>query len=250
MNLLKRSALTTLSLSIIACFSIAGGSAFAAASGSGATANTSGALTTAQQTDLANLKAKGSAEISRRLASLNSAASKINSDTKLSASDKSYLQSEVNTEISGLTTLQITLNGETQLSAARTDVKNIFNDYRVYALLLPKIRLITAADGEQTTDTKLSALATQIQAKITTDQNAGKNIATEQVDLTDMESKTSSAQSIASSLESNVLTLQPSDYNTDHSILSGDLSKLQTAHSDNAAAYAEAKTIVSDLKNL
>lgn len=250
MNRIKRIAPITVGITGVMCLTFAVGSAFAASSTTGTSKKNSAALTQVQQTDLTTLKTKGSAEINRRIDSLNSATSKINTTTKLSSSDKAYLQNEVATEISGLTSLESTLNGETTLSAARTDVQSIFSDYRVYALLLPKVRLIVAADGEIATSDKLTTLATQLQSQITTDQNAGKNVSQLQADLTDMQTQANNAQSIANSIESKVLTLQPTDYNSDHTILSGDLAQLKTAHADNQAAYNDAKKINSGLKSL
>ncbi len=246
MNKFNRSLVASATLTGLATLVIANGSTYAASTTTG-TAK-SAARSEAQTADLATLKTKGSAEINRRLTSLNSASSKISTTTKLSASDKSYLQNEINNEISGLTALQTSLNGETTLSAARTDVQSIFSDYRVYALVLPKTRLVTAADGEQSTDTKLTTLATQLQTKITTAQTAGKDVSTLQSDLNDMKAKTNSAQTIARGIESSVLSLQPTDYNSNHAVLSGDLSQIKTAHSDNKTAYTDAKSIATGLK--
>lgn len=246
MNIIKKGLITTVALGSAVCFLAAGGAAFAAAGNK----TSSGTLTQTQQTDLANLKTKGAAEINRRITSLNTAEGKINSTTKLSSSDKAYLQNEVSTEISGLTALETTLNGETTVSAARTDVSNIFNEYRVYALVLPKVWLISAADGEQTTSAKLSTLATQLQTQITTDQNAGKNVSTLQNDLNDMKTQIANSEAISSAMETKVLTLQPTDYNGDHTLLSGDEAQLKTAHTDNQAASTDGKNIVAGLKTL
>ena len=248
MNLLKKSLVGVVGAGSIACFMLAGNTVFAANLAS--KASSSGTLTQAQQQDLSNLKTKGSAEITRRLTSLNSALTTVGATTKLSSSDKSYLESEINTEITGLTSLQTTLNSETTLSSARADVQSIFSEYRVYALVLPKTRLVKAADGEQNTDTQLTTLANSLQTQITTDGNSGKNVTSAQNTLNDMNTQITNAQSIASSIESKVLTLAPSDYNTDHTILSGDLAQLKTAHADNLAAYNDGKTIAADLKNL
>ncbi len=235
-------------LSGVTLIALSGTTAMAASTTTGKTKSST--LTQVQQTDLDNLKTKGNAEISRRLTDLNSADKSITDTTKLSSSDQTYLENEVTSEVTGLSNLQTTLAGETTLSAARTDVQSIFSEYRVYALVLPKVRLVSGADAELSTDSKLSTLQSQIQTQITADQNAGKNVSAVQADLTTMESKTSAAQSTASSLETNVLPLQPTNYDSDHTILSGDLAQLETAHSDNVAAAQEGKTIVNALKSL
>ena len=101
-------------------------------------AATAGTLTATQQQALQNIINKGNQEIGRRLDALNTLSSKISTITKLSASDQSYLTTEVNTEISGLTSLKTQLDADTTLTAAHTDAQSIITEYRVYALVLPK----------------------------------------------------------------------------------------------------------------
>jgi hypothetical protein len=207
-------------------------------------------LTPAQQQHLQTIITKGDQEITRRLATLNTLTGKINAATRLTASDKSTLSGEVAATVSGLTTLKTTLDAETTLSAAHTDVQSIYSEYRVYALVAPKVSLIKVADDEQIVEGKLTTLSQKLQARITTEQQASKDVTALQADLSDMTSKTTAAQSISSSIESKVITLQPTDYNSDHALLSGDRDQLKTAHTDNQAAYADAKTIVAALKTM
>lgn len=239
---LKKAALIGGALGVVGIFGLNG---VAQAATTTSTANTAN-----QQQELANIKAKGAAEITRRINSLKTAESKISSTTKLSSSDQAYLENEVTTEISGLTALQTTLAGDTTVATAISDAKSIFTEYRVYALVLPKVWLVADADHQQTTEAKLTTLAGNLQTRITADQNAGKDVTTLQNELNNMIAKTNDAQAISSSIEQKVLTLQPSDYNSDQTILSGDKAQLNTAHSDNEAAYADAKNIVSGLKAL
>jgi hypothetical protein len=64
-----------------------------------------------------------------------------------------------------------------------------------------------------------------------------------------MTSKIAAAQAISSAMEANVINLQPSDYNSNHSLLSGDAATLKTAAADNQAAITDAKTIIASLKS-
>ena len=213
-----------------------------------AAAQSTSAATSQQR--LQTIISKGDQEISRRLTSLSTLTSKINAATKLTASDKATLTSEVKDTTSGLNTLKTTLDGETTVAAAKTDVQNIYNEYRVYALVTPKVNLIKVADDQQTVETKLTTLAQKLQTRITTAQQAGKDVSSLQSQLNDMTAKTSAAQAISSGIENKVIGLQPSDYNSDHALLSGDSAQLKTAHADNQAAYTDAKSIVAALKAL
>jgi len=213
-------------------------------------AQTGTSLTAAQQQRLQTIISKGDQEITRRLTTLNTLMSKINAATRLTASDKAALSNEVTTTISGLTSLKTTLDAETTLTAARTDVQSIYTEYRVYALVAPKIGLIKVADDQQVVESKLTALAQKLQTRITALQQAGKDVSSLQASLSDMTSKTAAAQAISSQIQSKVINLQPTDYNSDHALLSGDRDQLKTAHDDNQTAYNDAKTIVASLKTM
>lgn len=199
------------------------------------------------QTRLTNLKTRGSAEIDRRLTTLAKLTSLISSSPKLSTTEKSTLSTEVNNEISGLNTLKTKLNADTDLARARTDVQSIYSEYRVYALIVPKIHLLNVASAELVNDDKLTTLAGKLQTRITDATKNSSNISL-QISLEDMKTKIAAAQGLASGVLTKVDPLQPSDYNSDHAILSGQRDKLQTAHQDNVAAYNDAKTIVNGLK--
>lgn len=202
------------------------------------------------QTRLQNTISKGDQEIARRLTSLATLTAKINAATRLTASDKTTLTNEVNDTISGLNALKTKLDSETTTTAARTDVQDIYTEYRVYALVAPKVNLIKVADDQQVAEQKLSTLIQKLQSRITSAQNSGKDVTALQNALNDMTTKVNAAQSISSSIESKVIGLQPTDYNSDHAILSGDSAQLKSAHADNQAAYQDAKQIVAGLKAL
>ena len=202
------------------------------------------------QQRLANLKTKGDAEITRRLGALNKLSAVINSTSKLSATDKSNLTTQINNEIAGLNALKTKLDGETDLTVARADAKAIFDDYRVYALILPKAYLLKASDTILANDDKLTAFSDKLKARLDAAKAKGKDVSALQTKLTDMNTQIANAKAIASAVNAKVSPLMPSDYNSDHGILSGQKDQLKTAHADNQAAYADAKAIVSGLKGL
>ncbi|HEY5442758.1 MAG TPA: hypothetical protein VIJ68_04430 [Candidatus Saccharimonadales bacterium] len=204
-------------------------------------------------TDQAKLKLiinRGNNEITRRLATLKTLSSKISGATKLTADDKTSLSGEVNDETSGLTALQTKLDADTTVADARTDAQSIISGYRVYALIVPKVNLIKTADDQQVAEGKLAALAPKLQSRITAAQAAGKTVTSLQSGLTDLNKQTAAAQVISSKIEASVVGLQPSDFNSDHTILSGDRDQLKTAQNEIQAAVSDATTIVSGLKNL
>lgn len=212
------------------------------------TGSSSQSATQAQH--LEAIQTKGTQEIERRLTTLGQLNGKITAATKLTASDKSALTSEVTTEISGLTALKTQLNAETTLAAARIDSQAIYSDYRVYALIVPKIYLIKTADDQQVLEAKIAAIIPALQTNITAAQTAGKDVTALQTDLNNALAGEQAAQVISSAMEAKVITLQPTDYDNDHTILSGDRAQLTTARTDMTSAVTALKAIRSGLEQL
>ena len=175
MNTIKRTLFTGLALptllapafaySVVAAATTPGNtSTYYSAETASATSDSSSSSTDSQR--LSNIKTKGDAEINRRLAALGTLSTKISNATKLTSADKSTLLGEVTAEISGLTALKAKLDAETTVSAAAADVQNMVTEYRVYALIVPKIQFVRMADNQQVVQSKLTALATKLQTRI------------------------------------------------------------------------------------
>jgi len=245
MNLTKQKTIGLAALAVLMT-----GSVCISLMGNVANAVTQSTTSTASEKRLPVLISKGDQEITRRLTTLTNLTSKINAATKLSDSDKTALTNEVSTTASDLTTLKTQLDSETTLAGAKTDVQNIYSEYRVYALVAPKVSLIKVADDQQAVEAKLTTLAQKLQGRITANQQAGKDVTSLQSQLTDMTTNITTAQNISTAVEASVIKLQPTDYNNDHTILSGYRDQLKTAHTDNHTAYSDAKAIVASLKNL
>ncbi len=237
----------TLLLVLLASISLSGGVVVAAAA---ATTTTKTEMSAKQQAHLQLIKTKGDAEIARRLTKLNTLTAKIDGATKLTSSDNSVLSSEVTLTASGLTRLKDQLDNDTTVAAAIMDAKSIYSEYRVYALVAPKVNLVKVADDQQVVEGKLAALAKLINARLMAEQQAGKDVTSLQSELTDLNSKGSAALAISSKIESTVIGLQPSDFNSNHSVLSGDNTQLKTAHSDNMAAVTDARNIIAALQSM
>jgi len=214
------------------------------------TANKAVAQTAEQQQRLQVIQSKGAQEIDRRIVSLNTLSAKINAASKLTSSDKAALVSEVSTEISGLTALKVKLAAETTIDGAKVDAQSIINDYRVYALITPKINLIKTADDQQVFEAKIVSTIAALQTNVTNAKNAGKDVTALQAQLDVATAKEQAAQTISSTIQAKVIGLQPTDYNSDHTILSGDRAQLTAAHLDLVTAVTSVKAVRDGLKSL
>jgi hypothetical protein len=220
----------------------------AAATSTNTTSTSASAKASANsQAHLQRIITRGNAEIDRRLATLGTLGTLVSSATKLSSSDATTLRNTVSNDTSSLTSLKTQLDGETTVTAATADAQSIILNYRVYALVDPQVHLVKTADDQQVTEGKLATLSTTLGARITAAQQVGTNVTALQASLSDLNSKVAAAQSISSTIESSVVNLVPSDYNSNHTVLSGDRNQLQTAESDIKAAIADSKNIVAGL---
>jgi hypothetical protein len=214
------------------------------------TGSTTDTKTALEQQHLTNLQTRGDAQIQMRLATLNKLFGLITEDKHLATASRTSLSDEVTTELTGLKALQTKLDAETTSTAALIDVQSIFTEFRVYALVDPKVRLVRTADDQAAVETKLTALATKLEARINAAQAAGKKVTTLQGSLTDLKTKLAASTAISSPIGAKVIALLPSDYNADHTILSGNADQLKTAHTDNVAAFNDAQSIITGLKSL
>jgi hypothetical protein len=199
---------------------------------------------------LANIKSKGDQEIARRLKVLGTLSAKVNSATKLTAIEKTDLKSEITGEYNSLKALRTKLAAETTIAAAAGDVSAMVTEYRVYALVAPKVQLIKAADYQQEVQAKLTTLTAKLQSRINDAGAKGHDVTELQTKLDEMETKMAAAEAISADVEVKVLAIEPTDYNNDHGIVSGYQTQLKTAHTNNAGAVTDAKAIITGLKAL
>lgn len=249
-TLITRLGLSTAALALLLSVTLMGMAS--AQSNTANTTNTSNSASVAskQHIAMANIISKGNAEINRRETSLTALYARITGAKNLTSSDQSYLLSEAQTEASGLNNLKTVLDACTTFTCAKSNAQSIITEYRVYALILPKVQLTRMADDQQVIETALITLATKLQSRITNAQTAGNDVTTLQTDLNSMVADSNAATVISKNLEATVLPLQPSDYDANHDVLAGDLTQLQTARTDLQNAVTLAKTIITGLKSL
>jgi hypothetical protein len=197
---------------------------------------------------LANLKARGTSEINRRKENLTAASQKIQASTKTPASEKQVLTSQLNLETATLDALAKKLAAETTLAGARADVQSIVTDYRVYALMLPKTRMVASIDRFSVAEEKLNLLhdklLNQVRA-ITDSPDTSKDL---QDKLAAMQQEIDTAKSAADGLVPVLLALKPTDYNANHAVLVQYRDALKGAQEHLKAARDDAKAILEALK--
>ena len=158
-----------------------------------------------QDNQLQNIIQRADKLVENRLSSLNSLATRVQNDTRLTSSEKSSLSAEIQTDISGLTTLKAKIDADTDVSTARTDARQIITNYYIYALFEPKIRLLIVLNNLQTVTGNVQNLVPQIQNLINTFKSQGKDVTQLQTLLNDVSTQ---LQTINTTLTNDITTVQ------------------------------------------
>ena len=189
------------------------------------------------------------AEIDRRVVALDARQQALVSATHLSDADRAALDSNIDTTRSGLRTLRAQIEAETDAAALKSECESIWTGYRVFALVLPRTRLVTVADNEVFAGGRLDAATVKLQDAIDKAKAAGKDVSKAQSDLDGMKAKTASAKASAAGVPASVLPLTPADWNADHDVLKPARDTLKAARDDLKAAGQLAHQVVADLKS-
>ncbi len=170
---------------------------------------------------------------------------------KLITSDQAnVLRTDVSTNASGLAALQTKLNAETTAAAAHQDVANIFLQFRIYAVVLPRDYRRLYLDIAANIDAKLRGLSQQLKQAI-----AGAP-AGEQGQLNtlynDYIAQLTTAESQFDLAQSDFPALTPSNFNYNRSAYESSLNSLKTAeqtiHTDLKQAGQDVHQIAKILK--
>jgi archaellum component FlaC len=154
---------------------------------------------------LQNIKNRADSLIMNRLDSLNILLNRVQSDTRLTPSEKSSLVSEIQQDVSGLTALKGKIDADTDVTTARADAKTIITSYYIYAVFEPKVQLLVTLNNLQTTAGYIQALVPQLQNLINTLKSQGKDTSQLQSSLDDISSQ---LQTINTTLATDITTAQ------------------------------------------
>ena len=205
------------------------------------------------QASLSTVIARGDKEIQARIDSLNQLNARVSGLKNVSAGEKANIASEVSTETASLTTLKAKIDADTDVTVARTDVKTITADYRIYALVMPQMHIAAAADRVGTIGAMMTALQPKLQTRITAAQTAGHDVTALNAAYADITAKVADANTQATNANSAVASLVPDQGNatvaaSNKAAVEAARADLKNATNDLKAARADIKTITEGLK--
>lgn len=147
--------------------------------------------------------------IDRRLSDLATFATAIGKADQLTAAHRSALTASINSAKSGLTTLRATVASATTAVALKSAAQQMTNDFRVYLLLAPQVRLTIAADVEAAAVARLTSVATALDAAIAKAEAAGQDTAAMRKSLGELRSDLTAATTALDGVADRLMAISP-----------------------------------------
>jgi hypothetical protein len=191
---------------------------------------------------LQTVKDEARVAIAGRVAALHTAIGAVGGSAYMGA-DRGILTGAMQSDITGLTQLEATIQADTTLETARADAGKIYTDYRIYALVLPVTHMVRATDAIQNEIVPaLTTVAGGFQAVIDRKGATGQ-----QATLDDMKAQIAAARQATNGLAPRLEAFTPAQWNADHTLLTADRAALQTARADLVKARQDARTLTKAL---
>lgn len=190
----------------------------------------------------------GDQRITERLTDLSALDTKVQTlqDKKHIGEDEAEaIKNDVSTNKNGLNTLKSKLDAESDAQAARQDIKNIYEQFRIYAVALPRDEHRLHLDVEKTLNDKLTDMKTKIETRI------DKAPADKKDQLnslySDYKAQLTAAAPLFEASKGIFPSMTPASFNTNRSAYEG---QLNTLKSDEKTIHDDLQKAVSDLKQI
>ncbi|MEI6316239.1 MAG: hypothetical protein WCO65_00745 [bacterium] len=219
----------------------------------GGTASTK--LATKTKVNQSSLVEKSNKEIDKRVSDLTDLQSRISVMKNMSSSQVSTLTASLESQKTELSNLKSKIASDTDMKSLTADAKSITANNRTYALVLPKARILIAADRATTLTDMLTSLGVKLQARISEVQATGKDVTALTAALVDFNAKLADATSLSASIPAGISNLVPDQGNK--TVAASNETALKTARKnltlidkDLKAARADMKIIMGGVKGV
>ncbi len=163
----------------------------------------------------------------------------------ITSDQSNSLTSDVSTNQSGLTSLKSKLDAETDVTAARQDIKNIYEQFRIFAVVLPRDYGELALDVMTNLNAKMAGDESKIQTAIDNAPDSEK--AQLNTLFSDYKAQLGTASNEISDAEAQVPQLTPDNFNNNRTSY---LNALTTYKNDRRSARAALKKAAQDLHQI
>ena len=204
--------------------------------------------TTDARRSIEEIRARCLAAIDVRLPALAAARTALSDNRHVTDDHQAALTTDIDETAARLRVLADLIKADTDLATMKEHCRSIFEDNRVFALVLPRIRLVVGADTATDAGVKLREVAAKLADAITRAESAGQDVSEAKLDLDMMKAAIASGVASAGSVAPAVLGLTPADWNADHEVLTPARQSLRSARADLKVARDLAQKIRNELK--
>lgn len=194
------------------------------------------------------LRARCLAAIDSRLPALDRAKSMLSGNEHVSDDHEAALTADIDETVARLRELAEAIKADTDPAVLRDHCRSIFEDNRVFALVLPRVRLVVGADTATDAGARLRDVAGKLSDAIAKAEAAGQDVTQAKLDLDMMKANIASGVASAGSVAGAVLGLTPADWNADHEVLTPARQSLRSARADLKVARDLAHKIRNELR--
>jgi predicted nucleic acid-binding Zn-ribbon protein len=186
---------------------------------------------------------RGHKEIDQRIDSLNKLSARIAELRNVTADQKSQLSGSVSALVASMTGLRSKIDADAASSTAlKADVDSITKGNRIYALMIPEINIISAADRVLTIADMMNALGLKVQSRFGTTTPSSSI----QSAISDWSTKVTAARTAAQAAVSLVQPLQPD--NGDKTVMASNTATLKAARDKIKEAVKDLNDARKDIK--
>jgi hypothetical protein len=196
-------------------------------------------------------KAEVTARIELRLKALSGYDATLSKAQRLTDDHEKTLDSLVEKDIAGLTELKVKVAAETTREAVRADAASMINDYRVFLLVGPQVRLTVAGDAQAAAIAKLREAHGKLAAAVADAKAKGADTAAAEQDLVEMDRAVTAAATAIDGKVAALLAVRPGpDAAAIRTTVGATRDALGAGRTQLRAAVAEAKAVRAFLKGV
>jgi hypothetical protein len=204
--------------------------------------------TDATRRTIEDLRSRCLAAIDVRLPALAAARSALSANEHVSDDHQAALVADIDQTAARLRDLATLIKADTDVATLKDHCRSIFEDNRVFALVLPRVRLVVGADTATDAGAKLGDVAGKLADAIAKAEAAGQDVRQAKLDLDMMKAHIASGVASAGSVAGAVLGLTPADWNANHEVLTPAHESLRSARADLKVARDLALKIRNELR--
>jgi hypothetical protein len=195
------------------------------------------------------VKARCLAQIQRRQSALTEMDNRLDQARALTDAHRAALK-RIDTQSSdGLSSLANEIQAEDNIAELRAECRRIVEDFRVFALVRPRARVVLASDRELAAVDKLHNVQARLQSAIDKAKADGRDTSAAEGDLAAMKTAVDAAASKAGAVYDDVIGLSPSDFNANPNVLEPSVSSVKAGRDDLKTAVSDAKAARDALKS-